>query len=93
VAAIKRCCHRPPGLRSLAEKTLLIEAPIGELATAIATAQQAMKEASELVLAGFALRSDVKTILYPNRYEDDRGRKMWEMVQQVLGELLEGRKI
>jgi hypothetical protein len=72
---------------------ILIEAPICELTTAIATAQQAMKEASEVVLAGFALRSEVKTILYPNRYEDDRGRRMWQTVQRVLAELLEEKKV
>src|SRR5262249_6060539 len=72
---------------------ILIEAPTEELAEAISITQLAMKKASEAVLDGFSLRSDVKTSVYPNRYEDERGRKMWQTVQRVLAKLLGRREM
>jgi len=70
---------------------ILVEAQTDELIEVIAIAQHAMKKASQAVLNGFALRSDVKVINYPNRYEDDRGRKMWQTVQRALSDLREER--
>jgi DNA polymerase-1 len=66
---------------------ILIEAPEDQLESAIAEARQAMSEASVIVLDGFRLRSDAKTVIYPGRYEDERGKRMWETVWQVIGEL------
>jgi DNA polymerase-1 len=37
------------------------------------------------VLGGFELRSDAKVIRHPDRFEDERGKKMWEVVWEVLG--------
>ena len=39
--------------------------------------QAAMREASELVLPGFPLRTDAKVVRYPDRYTDPRGERMW----------------
>lgn len=66
---------------------ILIEAPLPELDAAVATAQAAMAEASRIVLAGFELRTEAKLVRYPDRYEDERGRQMWDTVWQIIGEL------
>jgi hypothetical protein len=63
---------------------LLIEAPLDELDQVVAETQAAMAAASRIVLTGFELRSDVKLIRYPDRYQDGRGRRMWELVQELL---------
>jgi len=63
---------------------LLIEAPFDELQMAVATAQECMRKASEVVLAGFPLRSDAKVVRYPDRYQDPRGVRMWETVWATL---------
>ncbi len=64
---------------------LLIEASLEELPQKIAETQQAMEEASAYVLGGFRLRSDVKIVTYPDRYEDPRGKEMWGKVMKHLG--------
>ena len=46
-----------------------------------------MREASEMVLPGFPLRTDAKFVRYPDRYSDDRGRLMWETVTGILDDL------
>jgi DNA polymerase-1 len=66
---------------------ILIEAPIEELDSAVATTQKAMADASAGVLSGFPLRSEAKLVKYPDRFEDERGRRMWNTVQEILTEL------
>ena len=66
---------------------LLIEAPIDDLDRAIHETQAAMARASSHVLGGLELRSDVDRIVYPQRYEDGRGTKMWSTVMRLLREL------
>ena len=63
---------------------LLIEAPLEELDQAVAQTQLAMKEASQLVLGGFPLRTEVELVIYPDRYSDQRGKAMWELVWEIL---------
>ena len=46
--------------------------------------QAAMREASELVLPDFPLRSDAKVVRYPERYSDPRGDRMWDTVMGLL---------
>jgi DNA polymerase family A len=65
---------------------LMIEAPIENLIQAVAITRQAMREASQAVLSGFELRSDVKTFAYPDRYRDERGAEMWERVMGLLSQ-------
>ena len=67
---------------------LLIEAPLDELDQAITATQAIMREASEIVLNGFALGSDVKEVRYPDRYMDKRGVVMWNKVMSLIGEPL-----
>jgi hypothetical protein len=58
----------------------LIEAGLDGIGDATAAMQAAMREASEVVLPGFALRSDVKTVRHPDRYADPRGARFWATV-------------
>lgn len=66
----------------------LIEAPLNKLDEAIMLTQQAMEDASSIVLDGFKLRSDVKVFKYPERYEDERGTKMWNTILDLIKEEL-----
>ncbi len=59
---------------------LLIEAPADELEEAIGVTRRAMSDASAIVLDGFRLRTDVKRVLFPNRFTDDRGAAFWDKV-------------
>ncbi len=63
---------------------LLIQSPLDRLDEDIRRTQALMAEASRTVLRGFELRSDCKVIRYPNRYMDDRGRKMWDRVWSLI---------
>ncbi len=67
---------------------LLIEAPLETLDAQVATAQELMAQASEIVLGGFRLRSDAKIVRYPDRYMDKRGVDMWAKVMKLAGEPL-----
>jgi hypothetical protein len=66
---------------------LLLEAPTEEIEAAVMETQKAMREASELVLSGFPLRSDAKTVYWPDRYSDPRGERFWCTVWELIGEL------
>jgi len=82
------CCYATErGVRVCApvHDALLIEAPLTELDAAVATAQEAMADASDAVLR-FHLRSDVKVIRSPDRYADERGITMWRTVWELVGE-------
>ncbi len=63
---------------------LLIKAHLDGLEDAVRSAQKVMSDASEVVLAGFKLRTDAELIRHPKRYEDERGRKMWETVLVIV---------
>lgn len=66
---------------------LLIEAPVDEIDACVAATQEAMAEASAIVLGGFRLRSEAKVILPGERYIDKRGVVMWATVSDILREL------
>jgi len=81
------CCFTTEkGIRVCApvHDALLIEAPVGELNGAVRTTQEAMSDASSIVLNGFRLRSDVEIVHYPDRYMDERGQKMWDAVWDLI---------
>jgi hypothetical protein len=46
--------------------------------------QQAMREASHIVLSGFELGTDAYIVEYPNRYSDERGAVMWSRVMSLI---------
>jgi hypothetical protein len=82
------CClatERGIGLCCPVHDALLIEAPAGEIDAAVEATQRAMLEASEIVLDGFRLRTDAKTVRHPDRYSDKRGQVMWETVCELCG--------
>lgn len=43
-----------------------------------------MARASSIVLGGPTLRTDAKTIRYPDHYTDSRGDEIWEHVTGLL---------
>jgi DNA polymerase family A len=63
---------------------VLIHAPREELPHAIALTQQCMQQASEAVLAGYRLRTEAKSFLFPEHYQDARGAEMWQTVKGLL---------
>jgi len=84
------CCFATEqGIRVCApvHDAILIEAPLDELDGAVAQTQAAMRQASEIVLGGFALRSEAKLIRHPDRFMDERGRQMWQTVCSILDDL------
>jgi DNA polymerase I-like protein with 3'-5' exonuclease and polymerase domains len=74
------------GVRILApvHDAMLIEAAADDIEHAVALTQNAMRRASEVVLAGFPLRTDAQIIRYPDRFSDERGITMWRWMQQAL---------
>jgi hypothetical protein len=65
---------------------LLIEAPLDAIDEAVVSCQAAMRAASEVVLNGFALRTDTKVVCWPDRYMDPRGERFWNLVWDTLRE-------
>jgi hypothetical protein len=68
---------------------VLIESTEADIDAAIETTEAAMREASRLVLAGFELRNDRHIVAWPDRYIDERGVKMFELVESMLWESVE----
>ena len=64
---------------------ILIEVRTVDLEATVAKAQDLMRQASEVILPGFPLKSDAKVVSYPNRYIDQRGIQMWDEVMDLLG--------
>jgi len=81
------CCFATEsGVRVCApvHDAMLIEAPLSQLTEAVAITCESMARASRLVLDGFELATDVKTFRYPDRYQDERGTRMWRTVTRLL---------
>jgi hypothetical protein len=43
-----------------------------------------MRLAIDIVLSGFALRTDVQIIHHPNCFQEERGQFMWDWMMQAL---------
>jgi DNA polymerase I-like protein with 3'-5' exonuclease and polymerase domains len=56
---------------------LLVEAAEDDIDDVAATCREAMERASERVLDGFRLRTEVWVVRHPDRLVDDRGRATW----------------
>jgi hypothetical protein len=65
---------------------ILIEAPLEELDVTIERTKALMAEASAIVLNGFVLSSDAEIVRYPDRYSDERGVNMWQLIMAILDE-------
>ena len=63
---------------------VLIMAPLERLEHDIAQMQDAMREASGIVLDGFELGTDAEVVRYPDRYSDPRGSVMWDRVMKLI---------
>jgi hypothetical protein len=76
------CLLTERGIRVCApvHDALLVEGPADGIADVVDATMGAMREASELVLPGFPLRSEAKVVRYPERYSDPRGERMWQAV-------------
>jgi DNA polymerase I len=82
------CCFlTEQGIKTCApiHDAVLVEAPLNRLEHDTTIAQEAMAQASAIVLGGFRLRSEFKLIKYPDRYKDARGENIWKMVERILG--------
>lgn len=79
------------GIRTIGtlHDAILVEFDIEDADSVIQATQAAMAEASRLVLEGFELRSDVKKVVYPGRYVDERGIRMWNQVWRIIGKVRE----
>lgn len=66
---------------------LLIEAPLEVFEDHIQITRECMKAAGELLLNGFEIGTDVDRVIYPDRYMDERGARMWETVGRIIREL------
>jgi hypothetical protein len=65
---------------------VLICAPFDRLDADVARMQEAMCEASRIVLNGFELGTDAHVVRYPDRYMDERGVTMWDRVMKLIHE-------
>lgn len=83
------CLATERGIRVCApvHDAVLIEAATGDIDEAVKETQRAMREASEVILSGFSLRTDADIVRWPDRYCDERGTKMWQTVNSILDEL------
>jgi hypothetical protein len=63
---------------------VLIIAPLDRIDTEVTRTQQAMQEASRVVLDGFELGTDATVVRHPDRYMDERGKTMWDKVMALL---------
>ena len=68
---------------ALIHDAMLVEASEHQIEATVGTTQDAMQEASEIVLSGFPLRSDATVIKYPDRYTDPRGQRLWNTIQDL----------
>jgi hypothetical protein len=85
------CLATEAGVRVCApvHDAFLIEAAEENIDAEVVRMQGFMREASEIVLSGFPLRTDAKVIRHPDRYIDPRGEAMWETVSRLLAGLPE----
>jgi DNA polymerase-1 len=65
----------------------LIEARVGELDATVAKMQDIMQRAGTAVTGGLEIRAEVgQTVLPPDRYMDERGARMWQLVMGLLSD-------
>jgi DNA polymerase-1 len=80
------CLMTERGLQVLCpvHDAFLLESPIGEVEATLAAAQQAMAEASRIVLNGYEVKTDVEITRWPDRCTDGRGSVLWEKIRTQL---------
>jgi len=78
-------CERGIRICAPVHDAVLIEAPMEEIDAAVAGMRGAMADASRIVLDGFELRTDAKVFREGQRFQEERGRRMWTRVAELLG--------
>lgn len=63
----------------------LIAAPLERLDEDVAHIRELMGQAGEAVTGGIRIRTDAKTIRFPDRYMDEGGAEMWNLVVSLSG--------
>ena len=63
---------------------LMVEGSADSIDEIVARTQEAMAEASAVILDRFRLRADASVVRWPGRYMDARGRKFWARVLALL---------
>ena len=84
------CClatERGVRICALIHDAILIEAAEEEIDSAVVTARLCMAEASRVVLGGLELDTDVKVVRAPDRYEDPRGRDLFNRITALLDQI------
>jgi hypothetical protein len=71
---------------------IAIEVEVDRAAEDTAAMQDAMLEASRIVLDGFELRTEAKIVTHPGRYADPRGAAMWERVMALATDVSQSRR-
>jgi hypothetical protein len=72
---------------------VLICAPLDRLDADVAEMQDAMREASRIVLNGIELGADASVVRYPERYMDERGTTMLKQVMALLDRVESGHDV
>ncbi len=65
---------------------ILVESDIDKIEETVALTQKCMEDASEYVL-DFRIRTEAKTVRYPDRYIDKAGVAMWDNIKEVIQNL------
>jgi len=83
------CLATEDGIRVCApvHDAILIEGPAATIEEVVDRTRQHMRQASEIVLGGFPLRTEEYIVRYPDRYLDPRGSKFWAKVMDILDRL------
>jgi len=63
----------------------LIHVPKDRLEDQVGHMKEIMAKASEVVTGGVRLRTDIKTFAHPNRYVDEGGTEMWNLIMALAG--------
>lgn len=82
------CLAVEQGIRVCApvHDAILVEGPTDVIDAIVFQARAVMAAASHEVLNGFELRTDAKIVRYPDRFVDDRGQAMWQLITKALAE-------
>jgi hypothetical protein len=77
------------GVRIIApvHDAFMAEAPVADIDEASAILDQAMRDASRVILRGYELRTDAQVIRPGGRYVDERGQGMWETITRLVAKL------
>ena len=63
---------------------ILIECKTENVGREILIAQNIMENASEIILDGFKLRSDVKIFSHPDRFQEDGAGEIWDKIVSLI---------